>query len=245
MNETNGFLMTPGCPWVDLRAWSGLPNVRWCEEQLCAWISTPANTWTNLGYIFVGFYFFWATRNDKSDNIRFFGTAALWVGWTSFVYHASLTFATQVLDFLGMFIFFYSILMHNFARIGWLKPESLRKATWILTIITTAISSTVDYFGFPIQGMIFFLILIITATEFIAKKKATKPYVLRNMVLAYSFLLVGVAFSASDVTRKFCDPTNHWLQGHALWHLSGAIGMFFLVRFFRQFYSEETGKLEV
>ena len=40
------------------------------------------------------------------------------------------------------------------------------------------------------------------------------------------------AFSLLDVTRVWCDPANHWLQGHALWHLLSAASLYALFRFY-------------
>ncbi len=37
-----------GCPWS---GWT-LPNLKWCEDNVCAWVTAPANTWSNLAYIF-------------------------------------------------------------------------------------------------------------------------------------------------------------------------------------------------
>jgi hypothetical protein len=65
------------------------------------------------------------------------------------------------------------------------------------------------------------------------------------MVTALAMLGTGAGFSASDVTRKFCDPTNHWLQGHALWHLFGAVALYFSLHYYHQFYDAETGELKV
>ena len=33
-----------GCPWHSITETWGAPNVKWCEETLCQWISEPANT---------------------------------------------------------------------------------------------------------------------------------------------------------------------------------------------------------
>jgi hypothetical protein len=244
MDESNGFLMQPGCPWVGLRESSGLPNVRWCEEQLCAWITTPANTWSNLSYIVVGLYFFWLTRRDRSPNLRFFGTAAIWVGWTSFVWHASLTFVTQILDFVGMYVFCYLLLVQNFARCGWIRAERVRHWTWGLTFATTGVAAMVDKFGFPVQGTIVVLVGAILATEGVARQKAARKYSLAYLFVAMVCLGIGVTFSVSDVTRRFCDPTNHWVQGHALWHVFSSLSLLFSIFFYRQFYSRETGKLD-
>jgi len=245
MTNPADFLMTDGCPWVDLRKWSGLPNVRWCEDQLCAWIATPANTWSNLGYVFVGFFFFWLTRKEKAENLRFYGVAAQWVGWTSFIYHASLTFATQILDFLGMFIFFYLILIQNFARLGIGAGDRVKRNVWIATLVTTLVSSTVDKFGFPIQGLIGLLIVTVLVTEAVASIRSVKPVKHGFLALSLFSLAVAAVFSASDVTRKFCDPNDHWIQGHALWHYFGSLALLFSIYHYRQFYSRETGKLEV
>jgi hypothetical protein len=244
MDETKGFLMQPGCPWVPLREWSGLPNVRWCEEQLCAWITTPANTWSNLAYIVVALAFFWMARKNRAENIRFFGTAALWVGWTSFVWHATLSFATQILDFVGMYIFCYLLLVQNLARCGWVAPSRVRVFTWGLTFVTTVLSTFVDKLGFPVQGTIVVLVGLIIATEGVARQKASRKYSLSFMFVSLACLAVAVVFSVSDVTGRFCDPTNHWIQGHALWHVFSSISLFFSIFFYRQFYSPETGRLE-
>ena len=237
--------MTDGCPWVDLRKWSGLPNVRWCEEQVCSWIATPANTWSNLGYIFVGLLFLWSTQKEKSENIRFYGHASLAVGITSFVYHASLAFATQLLDYLGMFIFFYLVLIQNFARLGMISGEKVKSQIWIWTIVSTGIAGTSNYLGFPIQGLIALIIAVTIITEVMAKKKSKRPIRYRAFFGSMMFFATALTFSVSDVTRKFCDPSDHWIQGHALWHYFGAVALFFSMHHYRQFYSPETGKLDV
>jgi len=30
----------------------------------------------------------------------------------------------------------------------------------------------------------------------------------------------------------FCDPSNHWIQGHALWHLLTAASLYAMFRFY-------------
>ena len=44
--------------------------------------------------------------------------------------------------------------------------------------------------------------------------------------------MVLVLCSALDVTRVWCDPENHWLQGHAAWHLLSAASLVALYRFY-------------
>jgi hypothetical protein len=245
MDKPTDFLMQDGCPWVDLRRLTGFPNIRWCEDQVCSWIATPANTWSNLGYIAVGFFFVWMVRRERAENIRFYGTATLWVGFTSFLYHASLTFVTQVFDFFGMFILFYLLLVQNLARLGKVKPEKVKRTVWICTAVTTLVSAICDKLGFPLQGLVMFLILLILVTEVLATKFSELKIRHGSFFASIGFLAIGASFSASDVTRRFCDPSDHWIQGHAIWHYFGALAVFFSIFHYRQFYSPETGDMVV
>ena len=51
--------LPPGCPWSGFTP----PNVDWCEEELCAWIVNPADTWSNLAYVVLGLFMWWAARH--------------------------------------------------------------------------------------------------------------------------------------------------------------------------------------
>jgi hypothetical protein len=50
--------------------------------------------------------------------------------------------------------------------------------------------------------------------------------------LALALLGAASALSLADVTRAWCDPANHWLQGHALWHVLSAASLYALLRFY-------------
>jgi hypothetical protein len=47
-----------------------------------------------------------------------------------------------------------------------------------------------------------------------------------------SSLALAQTFSTLDLTRVWCDPDNHVLQGHALWHLLSAVAIAFVYRFY-------------
>lgn len=243
-NELSPFLMEPGCPWVDLRHSSGVPDIVWCEKQLCSWIATPVNTWSNLAYLIAAAGLFWVARHEKSKNLHFYGTAAVWVGLCSFIYHASLTFATQVLDFFGMFLFLYLVLGQNLARMDVFADRQVKRFVWGASIATTLLSSVGAKLGMRLQPVVMLLILTILLTELFAANRATRRTEYRYFALSLIFLGVGAIFSASDVTRRFCMPES-LIQGHALWHVLGAFSLYFSLLHYRQFYSKETGVLEV
>jgi len=56
--------------------------------------------------------------------------------------------------------------------------------------------------------------------------------------LAYGPVLRGVEwgftllFTLEYVTRLWCDPADHWLQGHAVWHVLSALSLYVLFLFY-------------
>ena len=52
--------------------------------------------------------------------------------------------------------------------------------------------------------------------------------------VALAMLTAASVCSALDVSRVWCDPGNHWLQGHAAWHVLTAGTLFWLYRFYER-----------
>lgn len=224
----------PGCPWHELSQY-GLPNVNWCEETLCAVINEPANAWSNLAYILVAAVLFWIARPSQSAAMKRFAPAVFTVGTLSFCYHATNVHITQVLDFLAMYIFCYLLLLINVQRLGLIKGSAMRVALLGSTLLSTALTAGLVRIGFPIQSLIAALTLAIVVTELLLYRRAQQSYSLRYFGLSLLALLAGTACSAVDATRRLCDPQNHFLQGHAAWHLLSALSLLLSYFHFRQF----------
>jgi hypothetical protein len=238
-------LLKDGCPWVDLRNQFGLPNVKWCEETLCQFVAEPANTWSNLGYIFVGVLFFFIARREKSRVLRYYSHAAMWVGWTSLIYHLTVTYILQILDFVGMYVYFFMIIVQNLTRLGRLKEGNEIRNIWIATAVATIASTIGTKIGAPVQASIMILFPVIFWTEW---KLSQSPNLPKNTHYGYFFGTCATITAAAycsflDVSRHWCQPENHVLQGHASWHMFGAIALFLSYFHYRQFYSKETGLL--
>jgi hypothetical protein len=227
-------LLRTGCPWVELRSWGGLPNLKWCEETLCSWIAEPANTWSNLAYVVAAVALYAVARRESSRTLRFFAPAALAVGLCSFAYHASVAFTTQVLDFFGMYFYFLLLLALNFVRLGWLPAATLFRALvpgiFGFTLLTVGIAHT----GLPVQGIIGVLVAATLLTEYLASRARAVP-THRFFWTTLAFIAVAFACSAADASRLWCDPSNHLIQGHALWHALGAAALFASYFHYRQF----------
>lgn len=48
----------------------------------------------------------------------------------------------------------------------------------------------------------------------------------------YLALALLAAASLANLTRVWCDPQDHWLQGHAVWHVPTAASLYVLYFFY-------------
>jgi hypothetical protein len=223
--------LAPGCPWSD---WTP-PNIKWCEENLCAWITAPSNTWSNLAYIVLGLLMWHQARRMGSRTLGIFGPASVFVGITSLAYHASYTFFLQFFDFVGMFVFFFAIIVLNGRRLGSIGERQFVPAFLGGVIGCSALVPLLFYTGIPIQLIVMVLIAVILSQEWRLSRRDAGPVRYRLYLGAIGLLAGGAICSALDVTRVWCDPTNHWLQGHAAWHVLTAGSLYLLFLFYRQF----------
>lgn len=233
--------MAPGCPWSEVsNLW--LPNIKWCEAQVCSIVVEPANTWSNLAYILIGLMLLTrATRRERRGAphrmARTFGRAEIVVGVFSFAFHMSYSGFLQILDFAAMFVFVGLTLSLNLVRLGWL-PEHRRTHTYVLGVVAlTALVVGLRFTPFPIQLVTPVLILATAATELALwwRGRSHTPRGLYRWFLASLLLLVGAAVcSALDAARIWCDPHDHVVQGHALWHVLSAISLGLLARFYER-----------
>ena len=228
-------VLNPECPWVPLREWGGLPNVKWCEETLCSYVAEPANTWSNLAFLIAAGALWWFTRKDPEKMVRFWAPATFWVGITSLIYHATVSFVTQVFDFWGMYFFFVLVLLLNLARIGTLSTLRFFPVLWALIFGLTVLTVGVAKLGLPVQGIIGVLLLGTLVTEAIATRRSSVPVGHRYLFGSLAVIAVAGAFSASDASRLWCDRSNHVFQGHAIWHVLNGIGIPLAFVHYRQF----------
>lgn len=225
-----------GCPWSDLsNAW--LPNVKWCESQLCSLVVEPANTWSNLAYILIGLWLWWRGSRQQDRLQVTFGRAELIVGVFSFAFHTSYSGLLQILDFAAMFVFVGLTLSFNLVRLGWLTPARRGRVYLLGVLAFTALTVCLRFTSFPIQLVTPVLILATVVTEGIlfARQRKTAPAPYTWFLASLAFLVGGAALSIADASRAFCDPEDHLVQGHALWHLLSAISLACAWKFYAQF----------
>lgn len=233
-----------GCPWWD---WER-PNLRWCEEYLCSWIVTPANTWSNLAYLVAAYSMHRRIKGDVKRLLWLFVPATIATGITSFAYHASVSRFFQLFDFFGMFTFTVLGVVLNLRRELWLETRHTTLAYIIgLLIASIAVPVFEIILGLPIQATVLALVIIQLLQELrlrlgrYRKHPHLKPPYTRFKQSLF-FLAVALVCSVADLTRKWCDPQNHFIQGHALWHVLSAVGLYCLFLFYVQIDFDNIGE---
>lgn len=228
--------LPPGCPWAD---WAR-PNVKWCEENLCGYITAPANTWTNLSYMIFGLWMMRDGSKKKSNTLYFVGVASILVGVTSFVYHASYTAQGQFLDFVGMYMFSVIPVVLNGRRLQVLKKKHELVvgvgAVILLSVFTALVQLEIvmNPKKFPIQLLVAFLVAITLVQEVILYRRKVEAR-RANFYLSVFFIAAAFSCSIMDATNVWCDPHDHVIQGHGMWHILSSISLQFIYMFYSQF----------
>lgn len=216
----------PSCPWFPVTESHGAPNIKWCEETLCQWVSEPANTWSNLGYLIVGLFITYLSfKKNDNFNVKQFGPIIFLMGAGSFYYHMSNFYTSQVLDFLGMFFLVGWVIGTNLIRLGKIKINGLWKFNLALAGVYTLATHTMYLFGIKFQMIVLFSAFIIITSEIMAAKMQKISY--KWFYTSVVIMICAFSFSLSDHRRLWCDPSQHgWFsQGHAVWHWLGAMAM--------------------
>ncbi len=206
--------MDTACFWSQFKP----GELEFCEEKLCAWIVSPAETWSNLAYILVAILIF--TRFSHVAGSRRFGFYALIVGIASFSYHATHIWILETIDLGAMLFLGVDLVCTNLIRLEWLKAG--RKAL-IYTVLLVGSAS----FLFILAGedrLLVFTGVIAVATWFevllsVRAKRLGQRIRYRAYLASLGLLAVSYTFWVLDHSRIWCNPKEHFRSGHAIWHV--------------------------
>ncbi|MFI5345642.1 MAG: ceramidase domain-containing protein [Elusimicrobiota bacterium] len=215
-----------GCPW------GGWPpaTMHFCEELTCGWLVQPANAVSSLAFVAVGLWLFRMT--GRRSIFALFPVSAVLVGITSFLYHASWTFFFQVFDVSSMFMLSCLLLVFNAWRLGLIGE---RKLPLVYSALVAA-SAAVMVILRGRSGETLFaaeVALVLLSEAALARRSTGTRY--RFFFWSFGTFLAAFAIWILDVREIVCDAKNHFLQGHAAWHVLNSFCFYFLYRFYRQF----------
>jgi len=219
--------VAPGCPYDAFEP----ANLHFCEVDLCGWITQPANTWSNLGFLVAAVAIVVASRGDRDRRAAVLAPVAVAAGLSSAAFHATSTFVGQAFDQGVMLLESGLFIVLNLGR---LRPawSARRLVALYAVIVGGSIGVLVLVHAAGIALFVGHVVTFLGLEVVIYRRCRRRTY---RWLIA-----VGIAFAASwsiwwlDLTGAICDPDNHVFTGHAAWHLLGALQYYFWYRHYRE-----------
>ena len=192
-------------------------------------IREPQNTIYNLAYATAGLAILLAGRRPVSRSL---GLAAIFLGFGSGVYHASLLPEWRLIDILGVYAVLYCLMLVGVCA-NW--PALNRRAggliplVWAAAIYTGIYRNDVHWLGFKVFDSTYVFVSGATLggglALFALRRASNRP----AYFIALSLLVVAatVSFSGGIGDRfggYWADP-DFIVQGHAVWHTFGAVAL--------------------
>lgn len=222
------------------RGWLG-PDVGrgddFCEAARGGWVKQPANTWSNLGFVGAGLAVAWHAGRAPFSGGRGLATAyaclVVVIGPASAAMHATQSSAGGQLDLLSMY------LVASFAAAYALMRLAGRGRAFFAAAFAVFVAGCELVGLWPREvpvvrfaGNVAFGALLLTAV--VAEVRLWRRAHSRSRTDlrwgAAALASILVAFAIWNLTKApWCDP-NSLLQGHAVWHLLGAVAAYCLFR---------------
>ena len=215
-------------PWHKL----GPATVKYNESNLDTWIRQPANTWSNLAYVFVGLWLYARFGIETYHMLWMVPLTAILIGATSFLYHASFTLAFQTSDLISMYLFSCLLIVLNLQtlfRFGDGAFYSLYLALVLgssILFLRIKAKSGIIIFGTHVLAILV-LQSIIGISGRMTINYTSFTWMLVTLLLAFTVWLL-------DLKGTLFHPDNHLIQGHALWHLISSLCFVFVYYHYAQ-----------
>ncbi|MDZ7343183.1 MAG: ceramidase, partial [candidate division KSB1 bacterium] len=158
-----------------------------------------------------------------------YGGALVLIGVGSAFYHASLTFVGQFCDVMGMYLLASFMLLYSLSRQSLISQRQFVLFYLLLNLVLGYFLIEAPELRRYLFGGLIVATLVIENRIRPQKPRRENEKFLRAAVVV---LLSGFFIWVLDITKVLCAP-NSWLQGHAIWHLLGALASGFLYLYYR------------
>jgi hypothetical protein len=215
------------CPWHEAQLSYGTPNVDWCEPTICSYITEPANTWSNIGFLIVALLIL---KKFKHKLIRCFSWIVLTMGLFSSIYHATNNYMSQYLDFIGMSLMTSFLLTFGIIRVTQKSWGEFFSFYWFFVSMNLVLIMFLDIAKLPVQLLLMMNAVPIVAIEVAIVLKTKKIKRELYFALSVCVLILAQIFAQVDLHRIYCEPKNWILHGHVAWHLLCAVAMYYAAK---------------
>ncbi len=185
-------------------------------------IQQPLNSWSNLGFVFVGLL---AILRLPVTGAWLFGLSCVVLGVGSFLFHASVTYAFQWLDVVGMYVV-------EAALVAWALHRTWGAAYgWLLPLVLAA-DVGLALFKWQLNTVLMMVGMGAAIAVLMAMQVRAGRQSLRNALLPGLLIALAYGIRELDVQKILCAPNSLLFQGHALWHLLCAATVHLVFTFF-------------
>ena len=225
--------------WNNWQPATCFPDRCFCEAIRNSIIHQPANTWSSLAFVLVGLIVMQLSSNDHSQRNQhylitkhaglstLFAIALMIIGLGSAFYHASLTFIGQFFDVFGMYLIATFIIIYALNRTN--QRISMMIRSYILLNLVLALAL---WFIPDLRRYLFGMLIVIGLLLEVRSVRSSRSTI-NVRYLNYALIAMTTAFIIwiLDLAKIVCFPTN-LIQGHAMWHLLGAISALYLYLYY-------------
>ncbi len=233
-------LMQLNINWDTWRVATCMPDGCFCEQiRLDEIIRQPANTWSSMMFTLVGILiavhaFSQLGHSQKLSRLfaLILSFALIFIGIGSAFYHASMTFWGQFADVGSMYLLASFMLVY-----AWLRLFNLPiRLSAILYLLMNSVLFVLLFF-FPETRRGAFAIILLLGIGFELYYATVHMPDLERYWFNYGLLIFALAYGIWTVDNNgMLCVADSLLQGHAIWHIFGAVssGMLYL------YYASET-----
>lgn len=228
-------LWLAGSPLLERPA-TCLPEGCFCEAASGRVPEQFAASYSAIAFVLFGIWALLPSREPELGTPErplrpLFGLVFVFIGASTFVYHATLSFFGQFFDIFSMYTFGILLALGALYRAGRLSA----RASIALFLVLNAIFAVVQY-EYPGARRVLFVVLllpgiILEMTPWITGHSARSPRV-RYVYLGVATMLVAYVIWTLDQTEAACHPHSP-LQGHAVWHVLSAVAAFLILQHHR------------
>jgi hypothetical protein len=205
------------CPWSGYAP----ATIAFCERRLCAWVVEPSNAWSNVAYVLVGAWILWRRRARPGSALSAIGVAAVLLGLGSFAFHATGVRVFEVIDEAGMYVISGLGVAFGLQRLrGWSDAVAMG------LLVASVLASSLLMIALGNDGIAMFGAQSLAVLWMEVRLHPRTPAgVGRWLLAAIAVLGVGLAIWVLDFRGALCDPDNHLVTGHAVWHVLTALSL--------------------
>ena len=189
------------------------PNNCFCESLHAGAIFQPVNMFSSLAFVVAGIFI--AFRYKNSWGYIYALLLAI-IGIGSAYYHARLGFIGQTIDVAGMYLLVTFVLFAVFER--------TRKYFLAYFLAGNAVLISI-LISVPTLRRYVFAVLVLVLVVTFWKQNLLNKYFWASLLI----MVIATAIWTLDIMSIWCWPDSY-LQGHAIWHVLGAVSAVLLFK---------------